>query len=380
MIDLHCHFLPGIDDGARSLDEALQLARDSVANGVFCAVMTPHLHPGRWENFAGEIARQTALFRRALEEAGVDLDIAFAAEVRMSPEIPLLIERGHVPFLGEMDGYQLMLLEFPHGHIPLGADKLVWRLLQMKVRPVIAHPERNKDVMREPGKISPFVEMGCILQLTAASVCGRFGERAQRAARLLLETDADIVLATDAHNTESRPPILAEGRAAAARIVGEAAAHRMTCLLPQQIVASQFAGNLPSASAQGVDVAVSTVAVGQAEDPARDNSAVQQRERPAPSPGKRRSDNSPGESTAATGLDELLLGLVDERLRVLLAVERGADADGSGAGRAQQYHREIVRRLGGEIYRRVRREVLRELGLDASIPGHTGGNDRKVGP
>lgn len=240
MIDLHCHFLPGIDDGADTMDEAIELARAAVDNGIRCAIMTPHLHPGRYENTAGTIAAHLRNFRRALEQADVPLRVGYAAEVRLASETLPMIQSGQVPFLGELDGYKVMLLEFPHGHIPLGSDKLVQKLLDMKIRPLIAHPERNKDVMRNLDKITPFIEMGCLLQLTAASVANKFGDNAYRRAVQLLESDAAIVLATDSHNLKARPPHLRQGMEAAAEIVGREAAHDMVQRLPRAIVNSQF--------------------------------------------------------------------------------------------------------------------------------------------
>ena len=183
MIDLHCHLLPGIDDGPATLEEALEMARIAVANGIKEAYVTPHLHPGRWENDLPKIAAAVEAYRAAVAEAGIPLEIGYAAEVRLDYEIVLLIEAGRVPFLGALDGQQVMLLEFPHSHVPVGADKFVAWLLAHNIRPMIAHPERNKDVMRDPGKIEPFVRAGCLLQLTADAVAGEFGEDCAQRAR-----------------------------------------------------------------------------------------------------------------------------------------------------------------------------------------------------
>lgn len=236
MIDLHCHLLPGIDDGPRTLVESLNMARVAVDNGIHRAVLTPHLNPGRYENTRSSIELPLSQFRAALQKEQISLEISAAAEVRLSPDILPLIDRNEVPFLGEMDGYQIMLLEFPHSHIPLGSDNLVKRLLDRKIRPLIAHPERNKDVIRDCTKIEPFIEMGCLLQLTASAVAGRFGTGAHLRARQLLERDAVFVLATDAHNLKGRRPELREGVIAAAEIVGGKAAHAMVLRNPLAIM------------------------------------------------------------------------------------------------------------------------------------------------
>jgi protein-tyrosine phosphatase len=238
MIDLHCHLLPGIDDGARSLDQALAMARASVDNGIHRAVMTPHLHPGRYENTASIIRHHLAKFRQALQDAEIPFEISMAAEVRVAPEILTLLEQGELPFLGELDGYRIVLLELPHTHIPPGADKLVDLLLMQKIRPLIAHPERNGDVIRDTARIEPFIERGCFLQLTAASLVGVFGEGPLLRARELLEYDVFKVLATDAHNLQARRPLLEEGMAAAAEIIGDTAAHDLVHKNPLKIVGS----------------------------------------------------------------------------------------------------------------------------------------------
>ena len=235
VIDLHCHLLPGIDDGPETLAEALEMARIAVANGIEAAHVTPHLHPGRWDNDRPKIAAAVESYRAALAQAGISLEIGFAAEVRLDYEILPLIEAGRVPFLGTLEGFQVMLLEFPHSHVPVGADKFVAWLLARKIRPLIAHPERNKDLMREPDKLEPFVREGCLLQLTADSVTGGFGELCAQRAREFLERGWVSVIASDAHDTTDRPPRMAPGRNAAAKIVGEEEAQRLVYGTPSRI-------------------------------------------------------------------------------------------------------------------------------------------------
>ena len=236
MIDLHCHLLPGIDDGPATLEEALEMARIAVANGITESHVTPHLHPGRWENDRPKIAAAVETYQMALAAAGIPLQIGFAAEVRLDYEILPLIEAGRVPFLGKLDGFQVMLLEFPHSHVPVGADKFVAWLLARNIRPMIAHPERNKDLMRDPARIEPFMQAGCMLQLTADSVAGGFGDLCALRAREFLERGWVSILASDAHDTVDRPPRMAPGRNAAAKIVGEEEALRMTHGTPLRIV------------------------------------------------------------------------------------------------------------------------------------------------
>lgn len=240
MIDLHCHMLPGVDDGPGTLAEALALARLAVQHGITHTVVTPHVHPGRYENDAASIARALADFRQALQQAGIPLQLGYAGEVRFSVEILALVQQDLLPFYGELDGDRVFLLELPHSHVPPGAEQLLRWLRERRIRPLLAHPERNKDIMRKPDKLRPFLEAGCLLQLTAGSVAGEFGPAAQDTARLLLERGHVTVLASDAHNETHRPPRLDHGRDAAAAIVGAAAAQAMVSSTPARIVAAQF--------------------------------------------------------------------------------------------------------------------------------------------
>ena len=104
---------------------------------------------------------------------------------------------------------------------------------------MIAHPERNKQVMRDPMKIKPFLDVGCILQLTAASVAARFGRAAHETAIALLERNWVTVVATDAHNLAHRPPMLSEARAALSRMMGDVIATDLTQTKPGIILAGR---------------------------------------------------------------------------------------------------------------------------------------------
>ncbi len=240
MIDIHCHLLPGIDDGPADMFAALDLARQAVADGVTHCVVTPHIHHGRWENSKGGINSAVEEFRTALQKAQVPLTIGFAAEVRICTEILTMLPANQIPFLGSWEGQRVMLLEMPHSHVLPGTDKIVAWLLKHGVRPMIAHPERNKDVMRRPEKLQPLIDLGCLFQVTAGSVAGQFGEVAQERAVELLQMGVVTVLASDAHHVKRRPANLSAGRDAAAEIIGAERAAELVYENPLRIVGEQF--------------------------------------------------------------------------------------------------------------------------------------------
>jgi len=241
MIDLHCHLLPGIDDGARDLEQALVLARASVADGITHCVATPHIHTGRFPNNLSTITKAFNQLKEALAAEGIPLQLGMSAEIRLSEEILNMVLLKQVPYLGDWEDERVLLLELPHSHIPPGTEQLIRWLRKQKVRPMIAHPERNKDVIRDFNKVSLLVREGCLFQVTAGAVAGHFGEPAQERAIQLLEQDLVTILATDAHHEVRRPPVLNTGRLAAEDIVGEAKAWELVRENPAKIAACHFA-------------------------------------------------------------------------------------------------------------------------------------------
>lgn len=236
MIDLHCHLLPGIDDGPATLVEAVAMARLAVADGITTSVVTPHIHPGRYDNDSAGIGRSLQAYRLALARAGVPLALRMGAEVRVSVDSLALLLREQVPFLGTDRGWRVLLLELPHGGVPVGSLQMVGRLVQMGIRPLLAHPERNKGFLDNPQRIEPFLAAGCWLQLTAGSVTGAFGKASQELAHQLLDDGSVRVVASDAHNLGSRPPVLSQAHAFIAQRWGADLADDLMLHRPRQML------------------------------------------------------------------------------------------------------------------------------------------------
>ncbi|HEY5579757.1 MAG TPA: CpsB/CapC family capsule biosynthesis tyrosine phosphatase, partial [Rhodoferax sp.] len=156
MIDLHCHFLPGIDDGPETMAQALELARAAVADGITHSVLTSHVHPERYANRRSSLALAVAEFAAELAQVNIALNVRIGGEARLCPELIDLVADDQVPFLGEVAGYRILLLEFPHQMIPLGSLRFIRSLLKLKIRPLIAHPERNKTIMANTDKVREF--------------------------------------------------------------------------------------------------------------------------------------------------------------------------------------------------------------------------------
>lgn len=247
MIDLHCHYLPGVDDGAPDLESGLALARAAADNGIRVAVLTPHILAGRWNNTLDTLVPVFERFRAEAARSGIPIELHLGAEVHLLPESLRSFDAGQIPTIGTWQGRGVILLEMPDAGIPVGAMKAVEYLLGRGAVPMLAHPERNKEVMRAPSRLAPFVDAGCLVQLTAASVCGWFGPAAHRTACSLLEAGWVTAVATDAHNLRHRPPVLAEARHMLNVRYGQEAARELTETRPRAIVLGAQAVHPPPA-------------------------------------------------------------------------------------------------------------------------------------
>ncbi len=239
LIDLHCHLLPGIDDGPQTLDEAIALAKALVEDGVTHVVATPHVFPGRYDNKRSTIAVEYARFRGRLDELAIPLSTSFAGEVRLTPEVLDWLVMGELPFLAGEAVHQgapkAILLEMPDSQVPLGADRFCEVLVKQGITPVIAHPERNRGIVERPEQIRRFVEAGCQLQLTAASVIGQFGSRAHSTALFLLDQGWVQMVASDAHNLRGRAPRLQAAHAWLTTQYGRQVANDLTIHGPARV-------------------------------------------------------------------------------------------------------------------------------------------------
>ena len=236
MLDLHVHVLPGIDDGPRTLEDALALARALADDGIEHIVATPHIYPGVFDNSAARIGEVFDEFQSAVSDAGIALTMTWAAEVRICPEILDWIEARRLPMLnGSLVGPSTALIELPDGQIPVGTDKLMGMMLERGITPLMAHPERNKAVMEQPTRLEALRRLGCKFQVTAGSVLGDFGTRAQTTAQKLLDAGWVDVIATDAHNRSSRRPRMGAARDWLTEHFDAALALRLTKTQPTEI-------------------------------------------------------------------------------------------------------------------------------------------------
>jgi protein-tyrosine phosphatase len=233
MIDLHCHMLPGIDDGAPDEATALEMARIAVADGIRTSACTPHVYPGVYENDSAVIASGIARLQATLDAEGISLRLTIGADAHLTPELLGRLKGGTVPTLA---GGRYFLLEPPHHVAPPRFEESVFAFIVAGYVPVITHPERLSWIDQHYPAFERIVHAGAWLQVTAGSLNGRFGKGAQRSADRLLDDGLVHLLATDAHSFRHRAPRLAEGRDAAARRLGADEAQRLVVERPQAIL------------------------------------------------------------------------------------------------------------------------------------------------
>ncbi len=236
-VDIHCHILPGIDDGPQTIEESLDLAREAVDNGVTDIIATPHYKPFLFEFSSEDCARARTQLQAGLQEAGIPISIHLGAEILLDRDVlPRNLLSGEAPTLADS---KYVLLEFPFVALPLYAHDLVFEIICAGFKPILAHPERNATIQGHPEKLEPFRESGCLTQINSTSLTGRLGRSSRKTAVELLKRGSVDIIASDAHLADDRGPNLKEAVAIAAKHVGQEAAEKMITETPQRILTGQ---------------------------------------------------------------------------------------------------------------------------------------------
>ncbi len=242
MIDLHCHMLPGIDDGAPDITVALAMARCAVADGITVTACTPHIYPGLYENNRDGIVAAVAALRIILLEENIPLTLTVGADTHIAPDLIASIRTGRVPTLNDT---RYLLLEPPHHVAPPRFEETVFQLGAAGYVAVITHPERLTWIADHYDMFERLGRGGAWMQVTAGSVTGRFGARPRYWAERMLDEGLVHILATDSHHIDRRPPLLAEAREAAALRLGAEEANNLVEVRPRGIIEDTPPEHLP---------------------------------------------------------------------------------------------------------------------------------------
>lgn len=202
MIDLHCHILPGIDDGAEDMEASLAMVEKAISQGITHILCTPHHNNGRYENPKESVIHSVSLLQAEIDRRNLDLTLLEGQEVRITGDLMEEIQQDRILFTDLDDTY--ILIEFPTMDVPAYTEQLFFELRAAGKIPVIVHPERNAKFREDPNLLIPFLEMGCLAQLTAPSIVGIFGKSIKKTALEMVKHNLVQMVASDAHGVKKR--------------------------------------------------------------------------------------------------------------------------------------------------------------------------------
>lgn len=209
MIDIHTHILPGIDDGARDLEDSIEMAAIAAHSGVHTLVATSHANTQGFfrEYSVNTYMERLFLLRKALNEEKIPLEVLSGMEIFMSEEVPDMIREER---LLPINGTDYFLMEFGFGIEQEEMDDLLDQVMELSLIPIIAHPERYRCVQESAKSLFYWMEQGCLTQVNRGSIFGRFGEKAKMCVDHLLEKRMVSAIASDAHKPYERTTYMAD--------------------------------------------------------------------------------------------------------------------------------------------------------------------------
>ncbi len=241
MFDLHSHILPGLDDGAKTLEESLEMVRTAALDGIKGMAATPHAKDVREAESLPRVSEYVDTLNRLAWEESLAIEVYVGMENHLTHDLPDLVAAG-VAFPYNHGPY--ILVELPFDSLPDYTDEVLAQLQGQGYTPVIAHPERQADIMKDPSIMGAFSEKGILGQVTSTCILGRFGTEARDVAEVLLRNGWVHVISTDSHRpTGPREPRMAGAVKEAGKIVGVGKARAMVVDIPKVILAGQ---SLPS--------------------------------------------------------------------------------------------------------------------------------------
>ena len=229
MVDIHHHLLPGLDDGSNSFDTSVAMAKLAVAEGITHVVCTPHAN-GTFAFDPGVNASKVEQLRARLADEGVDLKLGTGCDFHLSYDNVRAAQADPKRF--SINGMNYLLIEVPDYGLPPTLTETFYELQLAGLTPILTHPERNATLLTEPGRLIDWLRGGMLIQVTADSLTGHKGRRAQRMAYDLLDKRWVHFLATDAHNLLTRPPRMREAHDIVASKYGSGYAHSICVTNP----------------------------------------------------------------------------------------------------------------------------------------------------
>jgi protein-tyrosine phosphatase len=231
MVDLHAHILPGIDDGAANLEESLAICEMAYQDGIRTIVATPHA--GKYPNTKEIILTKTEELKAKVIANNIGINILFGSDCQLQADIFSLVDAKQALTINNS---RYLLLDIPYFLMPPNIGRILEGLVRKGVIPIIGHPERCLQVQEDNSILREVVKSGAVVQITASSLTGKMGKKAEETAISALKNGLTHIIATDTHGINKRPPVLSQAVEIASKLIGKDAALAMVTTLPQAII------------------------------------------------------------------------------------------------------------------------------------------------
>lgn len=230
LIDIHCHILPGMDDGPEELGESVRMAGIALKDGISHIFATPHILEGVYNHKAEGIIDSVDRLKGHMPEG---LSLLYGADVRVRHDMTGDVERGDIPTL---NGSGYLLIEFPFFTVPPHMDNLIFNLMHRKITPIITHPERHLLLAEDLSRIAVLKQFGALVQITAMSVTGGFGREIRKVSFSMVKKGLVDLVASDAHDSTKRLPVLSGAYSEIKKEFGKDVSDRIFFENPQKIL------------------------------------------------------------------------------------------------------------------------------------------------
>jgi len=231
VIDLHTHILPGVDDGVPTMEDAVAFAKVAVADGIKTIVATPHYRDGFYINPREEVLAGVAALTATLAAEGVGVEVLPGAEVHVCADLVERVKAGHAPTIA--DNGRTVLFELSMSQYPFDVANIVYKMRLAGLQVLFAHPERIRYFQDDVRRYEEVIRLGACGQLTSGSALGVFGSAVEEFSEELARKGLVHVIASDAHNTRGRSPVLSRAVERVGQWVGPDFAARMVDDIPR---------------------------------------------------------------------------------------------------------------------------------------------------
>lgn len=259
MIDIHSHILPGVDDGARSIEESIKILQKAADAGVTTIVATPHVLEVPSKSEWQEVSNVFNGLKQKIVQENIHIEMILGAELFISPELPKTIKENRELTINNRNKY--VLIELPMNEIPYFTKQIIFELQLQGIVPILAHPERYMEIQKDINKLVDFVRKGVLTQLNSGSLTGRYGKKVQKTAKRLLTNNLIYMIGSDVHPTFNGYCSLSQGVNRAAGLIGMRKARQMVTSIPARVIRGEEIATFPCISGKDRKIVADSIRI-----------------------------------------------------------------------------------------------------------------------